>query len=99
MFELAKRSLIAALVVAAMAIPSVVCATAYARLNLDTQAPAVSVQESGTDIPQVGGVQASSDGFDWTDAGIGAASAVVLIGACAAMAIGRRRQGSHAATS
>jgi len=95
MFQLTKRSLIVSLVVAAMAVPS----AAYARINLDARAPAVSVQESGTNVPPLGSVQASSDGFNWTDAGIGAAVAVVLMGAGTALASGRRRQGSHAATS
>jgi hypothetical protein len=106
MFQFAKRSLITALLVTAIAIPLAACSIAYARINLDTQAPAVSVQESSTDVPQYGGVQASSHGFDWADAGIGAAVTVVLIGAGMAMrsprrrvAIGRDQRARQATTS
>ena len=95
MFQFTKRALIAAVVAAAMTTPP----AAYARINLDPQAPTASGQASSTNVPQISGVQASSNGFDWADAGIGAVVAVAVMGAGTGMVIGRRRQGRHAVTS
>ena len=77
MFQFTKRALIAAVVAAAMTTPP----AAYARINLDPQAPTASGQASSTNVPQISGVQASSNGFDWADAGIGAVVAVAVMGA------------------
>jgi hypothetical protein len=93
MFQFTKRTLIAAVVAAAMAM----LPAAYARINLNPQAPAVSTHAINTNVPQISGVQASSNGFDWADAGIGAVATVALVGT--GMVIVRRRQGRHAATS
>jgi hypothetical protein len=95
MFQFTKRTLIAGVVAAAMTTPP----AAHARIKLDPQAPTASGQASSTNVPQISGVQASSNGFDWADAGIGAVVTVALMGAGTGMVIGRRRQGRHAATS
>jgi hypothetical protein len=95
MFQFTKRTLIAAVVAAAMTAPP----AAYARINLDPQAPTASGRASSTNVPRTSGVQASSNRFDWADAGIGAGVTVALMGAGTGMVIGRRRQGRHAATS
>ena len=95
MLQFTKRTLIAGVVAAAMTTPP----AAYARINLDPQAPTASGQTSSTNVPQISGVQASSNGFDWADAGIGTVVTVALMGAGTRMAIGRRRQGRPAATS
>ncbi len=95
MFQFTKRTLIAGVVAAAMTTPPV----AYARINLDPQAPTASGQASSTNVPQITGVQASSNGFDRADAGIGAVVTVALMGAGTGMVVGRRRQRRDAATS
>ena len=95
MFKTTKRTMIAALLVAAAILtPS----SASARILLDRQAPAEYTQEAGTTVPQIAGVQ-SSNGFDWADAGIGAAATLVLLGACTGTVVVRRRQVHHPATS
>jgi hypothetical protein len=99
MFQAIKRNLIAVLVLGALALPATACATAYARIFPYPQSPAVSAQEISTNIPQSRGIESPSNGFDWADAGIGAAAALALVGADNAMVISRRRQGRHPATS
>jgi hypothetical protein len=99
MFHIIKRNLIAVAVFAAMAVPATSYATAYARIFPYPQSPAVSAQEISTNIPQPRSVEPSSNGFDWGDAGIGAAAAVALVGLGTATVTSRRRQGRHAATS
>ena len=99
MFHIIKRNLIAGAVLAAMAVPATSYATAYARISLNPQSPAVSAQEISANIPQSRGIESPSNGFDWADAGIGAAAALALVGAGNAMVTSRRRQGRHAATS
>ena len=49
MFQFTKRTLIAGVVAAAMTTPPV----AYARINLDPQAPTASGQASSTNVPQI----------------------------------------------
>lgn len=90
-----RRSLIAALVMAAMALPS----AASARVAVDRQAPTFDAAAASPIVVQAGGRQGNSNGFDWADAGIGAAVAVALIGAARAVAGERRRPARHAATS
>jgi hypothetical protein len=99
MFQTIKRSLIAVLVLGALALPATVCATAYARIFPSPQSPAVSAQKISANIPQSRGLESPSNGFDWADAGIGAAAALALVGAGNAMVTSRRRQGRHTATT
>ena len=87
MFQATRRMLIAALLVASATLTT---PAAYAMIN-EPHSPAMSTQESGTTLPQVRVVEASSSGFDWADAVIGAAVTVVLVGAGAATLGGRRR--------
>ena len=64
MLQSTKRTLIAALLVGgAIAAPP----AASARIFLDRQSPAASMQEIGTTLPQSGGVQTRSNGFDWAE--------------------------------
>jgi hypothetical protein len=99
MFQATKRTLIAVVVVAAMIMPAAACATAYARFTLDRSAP-VSAPAVVTSVPQIQGVQAPSNGgFEWGDAGIGAAVTLALVGAGAVVLTPRRRQGRHAAVN
>ncbi len=98
MLQSTMRTLIAALLVGgAIAAPP----AASARIFLDRQSPAVSTQEIGTTLPQIGGVQTRSNGFDWADAGIGAGAAVALTltGLGARLTVTRRRQPRAAAPS
>jgi hypothetical protein len=99
MFHVIKRNLIAVVVVAATAMPAAAGATAYARIAPYPPSSAVNAQEISANGPQIRGVEAPSNGFDWADAGIGAAAAVALVGVGTAMVTSRRRQGRHAATS
>ena len=99
MFQAIKRSLIAVLVLGALALPATACATAYARIFPYPQAPAVSAQEISANIPQSRGIESPRMGLTGADAGIGAAAALALVGAGNAMVTSRRRQGRHAATS
>jgi hypothetical protein len=86
-FKLSKRLLAAGLMVAAASFPAV----AQARLNFDppsktaasAPAPAVSAQASPP---------TRDSSFQWGDAAIGAAGAVVLVGAGAAATSGARRR-------
>jgi len=95
MFQFTKRTLIAGVVAAAMTTPP----AAYARINLDPQAPTASGQASSTNVPRISGVGASSNGFGWADAGIGAVVTVAFMGAGTRIVMGRRRHGRHGATS
>jgi hypothetical protein len=85
--HLIKRGVAAGLMVAAAALPS----AAQARIPLDeggpgwsTPAPAITPS-----VPQ------SGNGFAWGDAGIGAAGAVVLLGAGAVGTGAARRRRTH----
>ncbi len=86
MSKVAKRTLTIATVVAAVSAPS----TAYARIN-----PNPSTGPSSGEAVTIGpSLQGSpSEGFQWGDAGIGAAAALVLLagaGASSVMVRGRR---------
>jgi hypothetical protein len=92
MLKVTKRLLAGAVVIAAASAPS----AASARLNLDPPvAPAATHHARPAVTPPAPRAEAaSSQGFRWDDAGIGAAGIVVLIGtgAGAATLIGRRHQ-------
>ncbi len=86
MLQFTKRVLVTAIAVAAVATPS----AAYARINLEANAQQTGVAEGGASVPQAGGVQVPANGFDWGDAGIGAAASALLIGG-GGIVVGRRR--------
>jgi hypothetical protein len=92
MFNVTKHNLAAGLVIAAASLPS----AAQARLDLDpptaVSASAAAQPAGGSSIQQPGA--SAQSGFQWGDAGIGAAGAVVLLGAgAAASGVARRRRG------
>jgi hypothetical protein len=93
MLKTAKRTLIASLMLASL----LAAPTASARILIDRQAPAVSLQEAGTSVPQIESAQVTASGFDWGDAGIGAAAALVSIGTVMLTVSVRRRQRHHTA--
>jgi hypothetical protein len=99
MFKLTKRIVTAATVTVAASAPSV----AYARLNLDppTTAPAASSQTVHNAAPPSAGKASpsSSQGFQWDDAGIGAASVLMLVSVGSGAMIVRRRRTHHPLTS
>jgi|SRR5450755_870856 hypothetical protein len=91
MLNVTKRSLAAGLAIAAAAVPSV----AQARLEFDPpvaparSAPAHAASEASAAQPEA----SAQPGFQWGDAGIGAAGAVALLGAgAAASGVARRRR-------
>jgi hypothetical protein len=90
MLKAAKRTLTAAAMIAAASAP----ATASARLNLDPEPSAVH-RPAQTLAPARPAPQANSaaDGFEWGDAGLGAAGTLALLatGAGSAAVITRRR--------
>jgi hypothetical protein len=91
MLTFIKRALAAAIVIAAVAAPT----AAYARVN-ETQvggagvpvAPPYTAGAPAADQPAA----TSSSGFQWGDAGIGAASLLVLISVGSGAAVGYRRR-------
>ncbi len=89
MLKLIKRTLTAALVVAATA-PSL----AYARLDLNPSGSSVSGGPAQAGV--VSSVQRpkspSAGGFQWDDAGIGAASVVVLLSLGTGVVLVRQRR-------
>jgi hypothetical protein len=89
MLKMTKRLLAGAVVIAATSAPS----AASARLNLDPPvAPAATQHARPAVTPSAPRAEAaSSQGFRWDDAGIGAAGIVVLIGTGAAAAVVARR--------
>jgi hypothetical protein len=91
--NLIKRLLSGGLVIAAAGFPS----AAQARLNLNP--PPVAVASSTAPVvsrPSVHRIDASAQpGFQWGDAGIGAAGAVALLGAGAAASGVARRRRAH----
>jgi hypothetical protein len=95
-----KRALTAAAMIAAASAPS----SAYARLNLDPETPLghhqVRLVTPTRPARPVAEAASPSPGFEWGDAGLGAAGMLVLVGTGAgtAAAIGRRR-GHRTATS
>jgi hypothetical protein len=92
MLKVTKRLLAAAVVVAAAGTPS----AAYARFNLDPPVAPVATHPARPAVPPSTprATASASQGFQWDDAGIGAAGIVVLIGtgAGAAAVIGRRHE-------
>ncbi len=88
-FNLSKRALAAGLVIAAASAP----AAAQARPNLEppnraAAGPAPSAVASQAPRPTAG----SNSSFQWDDAAIGAAGAIVLVGAGAVATGGARRR-------
>ena len=88
MLQVLRHTGIALLLVATAMVASPV---ADARVPPSEHSPAMSTLESGAALPQARVVQTSASGFDWGDAGIGAALTVALIGAGAAIITSRRR--------
>jgi hypothetical protein len=88
MFKHTTRKLISGTVLAIVAMPSV----AHARFDMNPprQAPA-QYQAASTTAP-VTAVTTSSSGFQWADAGIGAAGMLVLLGAGGTASVARRRR-------
>jgi hypothetical protein len=97
MFKLIKRIAAAAIVVMAAGAPT----AAYARVNLDPgTAPVVSSQtvKSAAPPPAAEAQASSSQGFQWDDAGIGAAGALVLVSVGSGTLLARRRRTHHPLT-
>ena len=91
MFQLSKRNLLGALVAAAALTPS----AAQAKFELNAAPdPTASRATQATSLPQVQTVSPPSQGFEWGDAGIGAAAMIALLGggAGAVAVVGRRRR-------
>jgi hypothetical protein len=59
-------------------------------MNMEPTGNTASIAESGGSGSQDGGIQASGSGFDWGDAGIGAAASALLIGGGGVL-VARRR--------
>jgi hypothetical protein len=102
MFKLTKRIVIVATVLLAASAPSV----AFARLappDPSVSAPAHAVngpQVQNATPPSAGNASASSPrGFQWDDAGIGAAGAVALLCVASGVIVARRRRTHHPLTS
>ena len=98
MFKHVKRSAAAAIVVLAAGAPT----AAYARFNLDPgTAPVVSSQtiQHPAPPPTAQAPASSSQGFQWDDAGIGAAGALVLVSVGSGTVLARRRRTHHPLTS
>jgi hypothetical protein len=92
-----QRVAAAATVVAVAAAPS----AAYARLNLDPPtAPVVNshtIQHAALPTAATASTP-SSQGFQWGDAGIGAAGALVLVSVGSGTMLARRRRSHHPLT-
>jgi hypothetical protein len=99
MLKLTKRIATAAIAVLAASAPS----AAYARLNLDppATAPAVSSQTIQNAAPPSAEKTAasSSQGFQWDDAGVGAAGVLMLVSVGSGTMLIRRRRTQHPLTS
>ena len=99
MFKLTNRIATAATVVLAASAPS----AAYARFNLDppATAPVVSSQPIHNAAPPSArkALASSSQGFQWDDAGIGAAGALMLVSIGSGTMYVRRRRTYHPLTS
>jgi hypothetical protein len=99
MFKLTKRILTVATVVLAVSVPSV----AYARPMFDPPGatPAVNSQTvQNAPLRTAGNGSASSpQGFQWDDAGIGAAGILALLSVGSVVIIARRRRTHHPLTS
>ncbi len=94
MYKLNKLTLATVAVIASASAPS----TAYARLNLENGSPppppAVNWQavQNATRPSARPAATASPQGFQWDDAGIGAAGALVLLGVGSGAAVALRRR-------
>lgn len=91
MFKPIKRIAIAAAVVLAAGAPS----AAYARFNLNpATASSVNSQTilNAAPPPDVKASVSSSQGFQWDDAGIGAAGALILVSVGSGTMLARRRR-------
>ena len=99
MLKATKRTLTAAAMIAAASAPS----SAFARLNLDPEPPAAPhPAQLATPARQARPVAeaSSSPGFEWGDAGLGAAGTLVLLGTGAgSAAVIARRRGHRTAVS
>jgi hypothetical protein len=104
MFQVTKKMLAAMLVVAAIAAPAAsarpidpVQPSVTAHVKVSREVPS---QISST-VPAVQTVESSSDGFNWGDAGIGAAAMFTLLGlGTGSLLVARRaRERRPAATS
>ena len=89
MFKRIKRSLAAAATVFLISAP----ATAFARFNLDPS-PASVDSVAQTALPQPTATM-SAQGFQWGDAGVGAAGVLVLVGLGSGAVLVRRRRPRH----
>jgi hypothetical protein len=96
MFKPIKLILTTATVVAATA-----SSVAYARLNLNPSGSSFATVPGPTAVvPSVQGTQSSSArGFQWGDAGIGAASVLVLLSIGSGAVLVRQRRAHHPLTS
>jgi hypothetical protein len=96
MLQIIKRTAVTAIAAAAIVTPS----AAYASIGYIPHPPTASRPASTTIRQSTGGSPRASGGFDWADAGIGAAVTVVLMGTGTAMRSARRRvvsgRGQHA---
>jgi hypothetical protein len=100
MLKATKRTLIAAALIAAASAPS----SAYARFNLDPEPPAAhhpaQVVTPAHPAHPVAEASSAARGFEWGDAGIGAAGTLVLLGTGAgSAAVIARRRGHRTAVS
>jgi hypothetical protein len=97
MFKLTKRTLAAA----GVALAAIAPAAASARVDFNPPLPSVTSGQAQSAIVPSGRATASSpEGFQWDDAGIGAAATAVLVGAgAAASGAGRRRRTHRTAIS
>jgi hypothetical protein len=101
MFQVTKRILAALLVVAAIAAPAASARPIDRVLPPGTTHGVDSRNDSFSPPPPAQTVEVSSDGFDWGDAGIGAAAVFTLLSlGTGALIVGRRsREQRSAATS
>ena len=93
MFKTTRHLAISVLMLASLlAVPA-----ASARVLTDRQAPAAITSQAPATVSQIETSRSTVGGFDWGDAGIGAAAALVLIGALTLTVSARRRDRHHAA--
>ena len=88
-----KRSLAIGLTVGAAGLP----AAAQARLDLNPPTPASNAPAQPVSVASVQQPGSGQSGFQWGDAGIGAAGTIALLGAGAAASVGVRRRRTHRA--
>ncbi len=89
-----RRILAAAAMITAASLP----ASADAKFNLEPGAPAASAPAPSRPVPATPAPTAADSGFQWADAGIGAAGAVLVLGSGALVyaAPRRSRRGARA---